>query len=839
MKRLDFPAAVVTISAVLLLAAAVEADGPVRVRDFDVEEIVFAERGFGRDISGHYYANFGYSCDDPTVWFHAEDGTKLTRLNVRTGKTIDLVDDPGGSIRDPQVHYDAEIILFSYRKGGTHRYHLYEINVDGTGLRQITDGPYDDVEATYLPDGDIVFCSTRCNRWIGCWLAETAILYRCDRNGKNMRMLSSGSFTENTPAVLGDGRILYTRWEYVNRDPVSFHHLWTMNPDGTGQMVYYGNMRPGGVFIDAKPIPGTNRIVLTNTPGHGRNEHVGYVALATGRHGPNARAAMQNISKTSAYRDPYPLSADAILAVSGNKDIVLMNGRGETQLLYQGQGRPLHEPRPVVRRPREQVPSPRVDLTMNSATVFLSDVYTGRKMAGLRRGAIKKLLVMEDLPKPANFHGGGSQPIGHGVTSTIKRILGTVPVEPDGSACFEIPPMRSVYFALLDEQGESIKQMRSFVTLQPGEKLSCVGCHEPREQTPGRRPGTGQMAMGRDPSIIEPIAGVPEIIDFPRDVQPILDRHCVRCHNPDKPDGSVVLSGDRGPVFSLSYYSLYLHWQIKDTTGDPRHGSGRQPGNNEPYSTYSSASPLVDMLEPSHYDVKLTPREKRLVRLWIDVGATYPGTYAAYGSGQIGGCWRNNEPTREMADRWPSTVAAVEAVTRRCSACHPREHVPYHVPGRTNTNSWGDLLSWTRPLSRYSRHRVFNLTRPEKSLFLMAALSKRAGGYADGRPVADVKDPKPVAEDRSRPPQAIRHPIVFNDTDDPDYRLILVHLQAARARLDEIKRFDMPGFKPNKHYVREMKRYGVLPESFDLAKDPIDVYAADRAYWKSFWHRPR
>ncbi|KKK47884.1 hypothetical protein LCGC14_3150680, partial [marine sediment metagenome] len=224
-----------------------------RLQEFGVEEIVFAERGHGRDISGHYYANFGYSCGDPDVWFHAEDGTKLTKLNVRTGKMVDLVNDPGGSIRDPQVHYDAQRILFSYRKGGTHRYHLYEINTDGSGLRQITDGPYDDVEATYLPDDDIVFCSTRCNRWIGCWLAETAILYRCDSDGENMRMLSSGSFTENTPAVLPDGRILYTRWEYVNRDPVSFHHLWTINPDGTGQMVYYGNMIPGGVFLDAKP----------------------------------------------------------------------------------------------------------------------------------------------------------------------------------------------------------------------------------------------------------------------------------------------------------------------------------------------------------------------------------------------------------------------------------------------------------------------------------------------------------------------------------------------------------------------------------------------------------
>ncbi len=809
-----------------------------RLKELGVEEIVFAQRGHGRDTASHYYANFGYSCVDPSVWFYGEDGTRLTKLNFRTGKITDLIDDPGGAVRDPQVHYDARKILFSYRKGGTHRYHLYEIGIDGTGLRQLTDGPDDDIEPTYLPDGDIVFCSTRCHRWIGCWYAETAVLYRCDSDGQNIRMLSSGSFTENTPAVLPDGRVLYTRWEYVNRDTVTFHHLWTMNPDGTGQMVYYGNQIPGGVFIDGRPIPGTDQIVLINSPHHGLNEHAGHVAVATGRHGPNQTSSMRNITGGKNYRDPYPLSTDAFLVVVGDHTIGLMNGRGETETLYTAQGHPLQEPRPIIRRPREQIVSPRTDLSQDSATVFLSDVYEGRKMAGVERGAVKQLLIMEDLPKPANFTGGGSQPIGHGVTSTIKRILGTVPVEPDGSACFEVPPLRSVYFVLLDEDGKSIKQMRSFVTLQPGEKLSCVGCHEPRQQTPGRRPRTGQMAMGREPSKIAPITGVSPIMDFPRDIQPIFDRHCVECHSPDKPEGTVVLSGDRGPVFSLSYYSLYLNWQIKDTQGVPRNDSGRQYGNDRPYVTYSSASPLMKMIEPSHYDVQLTPHEKKLVRLWIDVGATYPGTYAAYGTGQVGGDWAHHEFSRELADDWPSTGPAVEAVTRRCGACHSNKQLPYQVTAGIPLDSYYDFLSWRRPLSRYSRHRVFNLSRPEKSLFLMAALAKQAGGYADGPSISEISEPKEVAENRGQRPRAIHHPIVFDDPDDPDYRTILVHLQAARARLNKIKRFDMPGFRPNHHYVREMQRCGVLPASFDLAKDPINVYAADEAYFKTFWHRP-
>jgi hypothetical protein len=802
-----------------------------QVAPFGVEEVVFAERGPGRDPANHYYANFGYSCIDPSYWIHSDDGGRLCKLNLRTGDITALIDDPAGAVRDPQVHHDGNKVLFSYRPGNTHHYHLYEINLDGSGLRQITDGPWDDVEPAYLPDGDVVFCSTRCRRYIGCWLAQTAILHRCDASGGNLRMISSGSFTENTPAVLPDGRVLYTRWEYVNRDPVSFHHLWTINPDGTGQMVYFGNMHPGGVFIDAQPIPGTQQVLLINSPSHGRNEHAGFVAIASAETGPDEQAALKNVSRTPEYRDPYPLSSDLFLVARANQ-LLLMNSVGETEVLHEA-SRMLHEPRPVLPRPVARRVPREADLTKDSATVLLSDVYAGRNMAGVRRGTVKKLLVMEDLPKPANFHGGGSQPVGHGVTSTLKRILGTVPVESDGSAFFKVPAMRSIYFALLDERDQALKQMRSFVTLQPGEALSCVGCHEPRTQTAAasRRP---RLALLREPSEVQPISGVPGVLEFPRHVQPILDRHCVRCHNARQRDGGVNLVGDRGPVFSLSYYALFLHWQIKDTRGDPRHGTGRQPGNDAPFQTYSSASELMRKIDGSHHDVELTPDEEQIVRLWIDSGAQYPGTYAAYGTGQIGGCWGNNKPIREMTDAWPCAQKAAEAIQRRCGVCHPEEQLPRHITARIPLDAWGDMLSWTRPLSRYSRHRIFDLTRPEQSLILTAPLSRAEGGGAEG----EAEKPQVVKEDLHRPPQATVHPVIFRSQDDPDYQAILSHLRTARDRLREIKRFDMPGFRPNEHYVREMQRYGVLPSSFDPALQAIDVYATDEAYWRSFWHRP-
>jgi len=792
-----------------------------------VEEIVFAERHPGRDKQRHYYANFGYSCVDPDYWLHGADGGRLCKLNPATGKLTIILEDTKGAVRDPQVHYDAKKILFSYRKGSTHHYHLYEINIDGSGLKQLTDGPWDDVEPTYLPDGGIIFASTRCKRYILCWIAQAATLHRCDANGNDIRMLSSNTVTENTPAVLPDGSILYTRWEYVNRDPVVFHHLWTMNPDGSNQKIYYGNMHPGGVFIDAKPIPDTDSVVFINSPGHGRNEHEGHLAIVSDRNGPDDKTALKNIA--NGYRDPYPIAQGTFLAARGNQ-LCVVDSIGKRQTVYDG-AMMVHEPSVLRKRTRERVRPSLLDLDRQTGTLVLNDVYIGRNMAGIKRGSIKKLLVLEDLPKPANFHGGGSQPLGHGVTSTLKRILGTVPVEADGSAHFEVPAMRSIYLALLDENDRSVKQMRSFMTLQPGEVTSCIGCHEPRTQTPptGGRPTL--LALNRRPSEIKPFENIPDVLDFPRDVQPILDKHCVGCHNPEQRKGNVVLTGDRGPVFSHSYYELFFQWQIKDTKRAPADRSGRQLGNDAPYMAYSSASPLMNKIDGSHHDVTLSSHEKTIVRLWIDVSAQYPGTVSAIGTGQIGGCWDANKYVREMAQKWPSTKPAIDAVNRRCVSCHGKT-LPKHVTDTVASLSYADMLSWDRPLGRYSRHRIFNLTNPDTSLMLMAPLAKDAGGYAKGEAKKTV-----VNENRREAPKPVKHPVIFNDSSDPDYNLILAHITAAGERLNEIKRFDMPGFKPNGHYVREMKRYGILPKDFVLERDAINVYETDQKYWASFWQK--
>jgi hypothetical protein len=764
-----------------------------------VEDVVFAVRQPGKD--GHWYANFGYWSFKPEANLYG-DGGRLCRLNVPSGKLTVLLDDPAGGVRDPQVHYDARKILFSYRKGGEPYYHLYEINVDGSNLRQLTDGPYDDFEPTYTASGEIIFCSSRCNRWVPCWSTLVANLHRADADGGNIRMISSNIEQENTPTPLPDGRLLYTRWEYVDRSQVDYHHLWTINPDGTGQMIYYGNMHPGVVMIDALPIPGTKKVVASFSPGHGRCEHAGTISVVDPSAGPDATPSVQSISRGDDFHDPYPLSENWFLVARG-REILLMNDRGDTTPIYRlppadaAAGLTVHEPRPILPRAREGLVPTRTDPTKPTGRLILADVTYGRNMAGVKPGDVKKLLVLESLPKPVNFNMPGHpmfqisymEPLSIGGTFCLARVLGTVPVEPDGSAHFELPALRSLFFVALDENDLSVKRMQSFVTVQPGETTSCSGCHEQRTNTPPRT--TNLMALARSPSTIEPFHGIPDVLDFPRDVQPILDRHCVECHNPDRREGEVDLCGDRTPLYSTAYWTMVKRRLFSDA----RNGGGNRP----PRSIGSSASRLLDYIDGSHYDARLTDRERMTILLWIDSGATYPGTYASYLSGIA------------------PVEFPVEMMTRRCGSCHaiqPNTHPPLPWEG-------SDIRPWARLPLKFGDAdpalSLSNLSRPEKSYLLLAPLSAEAGGYGICQSKSDAKTP------------------VFADRSDPDYQLLLAAVRAASTELNRIKRFDMPGYRPNEHYLREMRHFGILPAEH-ADDDPIDVYEVDQAFWRAKWY---
>ena len=771
-----------------------------------VDEIAFAVRQPGKDI--HYYANFGYWSLDPDKKLYG-DGGQLAALSVKTGKVRLLVDDPRGGVRDPQVHYDGGKILFSYRKGGTPYYHLYEINVDGTGLRQLTDGPFDDIEPTHLPDGGIVFCSSRCKRFVGCWFVHVATLYRCDGDGGNIRVVSSSVTTENTPSVLPDGRVLFTRWEYVDRSQIAYHSLWSMNPDGTGIMTFYGNMYPTGrsmvperipgtplmqfknvgggpVMIDAKAIPGSSEVVSIFSPGHGRTEHAGPVVIVDPDAGPDARGYARAIVRRAEFRDPWPLNRAWFLVARG-RQILAMNRGGNAIPIHtircRYRGVQVHEPAPIRPRTREPVIPRRVRPEKTTGTATLADVTYGRKMGGVKPGEIRKLLVLENLPPPVHMNGGMD-----GITNMgsfyLTRILGTIPVEPDGSAYMELPALRSLYFVALDEKNRSVKRMQSFLTLQPGETIGCAGCHEQRSKTPPLR--SALKATQKPPRTPEPIPWAPDVFDFPRDVQPILDRRCLACHDYDKRSGGVILTGDRGQVYSHSYYTLVARGEVMD--GRNAHG------NRAPRAIGSSASRLMRRLEPAHHSVTVTDRERDLIALWIDASAPYAGTYAHMASGRVGISKADQKPFFTVLNR----------------RCHTRHNTGIHTP----------------------RELLFNLSRPEKSLALLAPLAKASGGY--GACAAKQKKP-PVITGTDRTFAGTGQ--VFADTADTDYRTLLGVIATIKKRLDTVKRFDMPDFRPNRHYLREMQRYGILPRPLPPDAD-LDPYALDRAYWRSLWYEP-
>lgn len=810
-----------TLVALAALAfATVAADAEVRdevlSRAPELREVVFAVRKPGPD--GHWYANFSYyAADDNRVTYLP--GGRLCKLDLTTGTVTTLIDDPTGGIRDPMPNHDATRIVFSWRKGGSGHFNLYECDTDGGNLRQLTDGPWDDIEPCHLPDGGIVFVSSRCKRWVNCWLTQVAVLYRCEADGSGIRPISANIEHDNTPAVLPDGRIIYQRWEYIDRSQVHYHHLWTSNPDGTNTMPYFGNLVPDTVMIGPRPIPGTDRIICVFSPGHGQNEHMGRVTVVEPNLGPDEGQAVRTIHPDAAMRDPWPLAADAFL-VARRGELLAMNGAGAIQALCtlpeadRAAGFWLHEPRPLLPRPREAVIPDRTHPERATGTLILSDVLNGRRMDGVKPGEIRKLLVLESLPKPINYT-GGMDPLTYGGSFTLERVVGTVPVEEDGSAYFELPALRSFFFVALDENDMAVKRMQSFLTVQPGEVVGCAGCHEHRTTSVHPIPHT--LAMRRPPSRVQPVEGVPEVLDFPRDIQPILDRHCVPCHGYEKTArggpiaGNLVLTGDRGPMFSHAYFTLTVTGAFSD-------GRNRPASNLPPRAIGSSASRILSMANGSHHDAKLSPQELKTLRLWIESAAPYPGTYASLGCGMIGGYEENHQVHTDH--NWPTTQAAAAVIDQRCASCHSGDPLP-PIP-RTLSDERGTCF-WRPPVPNRvhltSRHIVFNLTRPEQSLALLAPLAREAGGFQlCGKP----GDPAPVLASK----------------DDPAYQAILAMIAAGQRDLDSRTRFDMPHFKPRPAYIREMKRYGILPPDLPDSA-PIDPYDTDRRYWESLWHAPQ
>jgi cytochrome c553 len=321
-------------------------------------------------------------------------------------------------------------------------------------------------------------------------------------------------------------------------------------------------------------------------------------------------------------------------------------------------------------------------------------------------------------------------------------------------------------------------------------------------------------------------------------VQPVLNALCTDCHGYEKTTrggpraGRLLLTGDRGPIYSHSYYMLTIARLFADGRNQPR-------SNYDPRALGSSASRLLTMLDGTHHGVRATEHQKKLLRLWIESAAAYPGTYAALGCGMIGNYAENNQVN--TGTEWPATKAAARAIQDRCAGCHdkPARLLPHSLADERGVSFWQPSLDDPRLLT--SRHIVFNLTRPEKSLVLLAPLSKEAGGWGLCRNTSGTSSygaTAPAGKSAQAPQGGTSNTSVFASTADPGYEAIHAMIVAGKDFIErDSTRFDMPNFKPRPDWVREMRRYGVLPECAKT-EEISDAYAIEQDYWKSLWHQP-
>ncbi|MCY2995572.1 MAG: discoidin domain-containing protein [Planctomycetota bacterium] len=593
------------------------------------------------------------------------------------GKVTEIAPElTGGLFGRFDLSHDAHKIVFAYKKPNT-GYRIYEIGIDGTGLRQLTlDAPdeqemlkqfhhgYDDMDPCYLPNGRIMFVSTRSKRAVLCHNAFTSTaLHLMDADGANIRCLSGNTTNEFAPCVLDDGRVIYTRWEYVDKGCGDVQSLWTMRPDGSGPAhLYKNNVALPSTLIDARSIPGSHRLVAIGAP------HmplaVGPVILVDIHLTQLTPAAMTNLTpeiglpphsgypgaQYGYYKEPYPLGEDLFLvcynpspnhAEPAGYGIYVLDAAGNRELLYRDPTFSSFQPIPL--RPRrnpanlspvrpaltESQPAP----AENMAALFMTDVYQG--LTGIARGTVKYLRVMEDIPKPwAASWASPGQGDGLGLQNpaislkghfTTKQVLGLVPVNDDGSAHFQVPAGKSIYFQVLDENYMELQRMRTFVNLMSGEQRSCIGCHESRQHAPGLR-AAGLLALNQPAQSLMPQPGEsrPRMVHYPLDVQPILDKHCVQCHGGTDLKGNLDLTGELTTLFNRSYENLINRRLINNIDVDPR--SAYIPA--EPPLTFGShRSKMIDRIRSGQCPVQLSQAEFIRLVTWIDANAPYYGVY--------------------------------------------------------------------------------------------------------------------------------------------------------------------------------------------------------------------
>jgi len=592
------------------------------------------------------------------------------------GKVRTLVESPTSLMRDPELSYDGSKVLFAMRHSRADDYHVYEIGIDGKGLRQITGGEgFCDIDPVYLPDGRIVFSSTRDLKYCQCNRHIMANLFRVDADGRNMIQIGGSGLFEGHPIVMPDGTILYDRWEYVDRQFGSSFGLWTMNPDGTNPALFYGNNAwAPGMVADARPVPGTHLMVATFGSCHDRPW--GAIALVDRSRGLDGSGPVRRIWPSDArrwlenqdnvgwhtggidvfknarprYEDPYPLSEKYFLCsreIENERTGIYLIDVFGNEVRVHAEGPGCFDPLPVAARPRPAIVPARHDLAAGHGKFFVYDVYSGTGMEAIERGTIKYLRLIEAPYKRSwtqgnwNIDATQAAAMNWNLTNN-KRIIGDVPVEADGSVFFKAPANTFLYFQALDENKMMVQSMRSGTLIQPGETTGCIGCHDRRLSAVPNNP---RIAWSKPAVAPEPWYGPSREFNYLTEVQPVFDRHCVSCHDyGSDTHGGLNLAGDLGLVFNTSYLELHrksaTRWS-PDPPGAPKrlikaiHDG--PPAVLPPLAWGSHRSKLIDVMRGEHYGISVSREDIERVATWIDLNAPYYGSYmTAYGDNPFG-----------------------------------------------------------------------------------------------------------------------------------------------------------------------------------------------------------
>ena len=644
----------------------------------DFDDLLFVKR---------HPSAYPHMSDQHYGWFSRPGGglyvlegfkTDHARLRFLTGEL------PPGNILRPDLSYDAQKVLFAYAKfypglreeqnkldkGNVPEdafYHLYEMNLDGTGLRRLTRGKYDDFDGRYLPDGEIVFLSTRRGQYLQCGKASgmasldgalpdsyvrcgggperpvaVYTLHVMDAGGGNLRQISAFEEFEWTPSLHHDGRILYARWDYVDRSGQPYMGLWSTLPDGTNMRAVFGNydQKPLATF-EPRSIPGSQKIVFTASGHHagtGGSLVLLDVAKGDGGDGPITRLTpevpfpeIEGWPETF-FANPDPLSEDYYLVAWSNQPLGAMAGAftgfgiylfdafGNLTLIHRDPEISCMYPLPVRRRTPPAEVTSSVDWDgPQSGRMLVVDVHRGLKTVA--RGTIRKLrLVGIPVKTHPVMH---NPPIGLTHDDPGKFVLGTVPVEEDGSAFFQVPSGVNFFLQALDAEGKAVQTMRSVTYVQPGQTFTCVGCHEPRNTTP---PNAFPVAAKREPSRITPGPEGSWPLDYQVLVGPVLEKQCVGCHQPGGECPTFDLTADKSYDALVGYGDPSLRTHVVTQFRQGRSTVG---------GCAAATSPVLELLERGHYDVQLGPDEKDRLITWMDTYAQRLGSFSKEQEGRL------------------------------------------------------------------------------------------------------------------------------------------------------------------------------------------------------------